>query len=1010
MFWFGNRKHRKSKKTRRLERAKTSLLSTRRTFVEHLEQRALLTMLPPATYPVGPSPTSVQTGDFNGDGRLDILALYSSASQATVMLGNANGTFQAPLNSVTEPFTHQLAMGDFNHDGKLDIADNDTTSVGIQYGNGDGTFQPPVIYPIGASANDIEAGDYNHDGYDDIDTASFSYGGTSQLLMNDGTGNLLPPRNFAIGIYGREVHSVDVNGDGNEDLVQSNSSSTIGVMLGNGDGTFQGMVNDSTGIVPTDIAFGDFNKDGHLDAAVTNGTTLGILLGNGTGGFQAGTSDPINTSSHLQVADLNGDGNLDVLTNSGDVAYGRGDGTFYAPVAMPGLAGTTAAVGDFNGDLSPDVVTSTTGGVSVSLNAHNDAAVLAGAVGLVVNVPNSVTAGTPFAVTVSAVDASGNIVPGFLGTVGVTSIPGKAPVSYTFGAADGGTHTIAGGALLFAAGPQTITVTSPFLPNASATVLVNAAAASKLSVSAPSTSAAGQPASVTVTALDPYGNVAQSYTGTMHFTSSDAQAVLPADYTFTAADAGVHTFAASLKTAGAQTIGAGDLAAPTIAGTSAAVTVTPGAASSLSLTGGGGFIGSPHAVSITARDAYGNIATCYGGVVHLASSDANSTVSADAALVNGVGTFTVTPMTIGSQTLTASDTVNGTIAGTETIQVTAGWATRFIVSPLSATVAGQTQMMTVTAYDAFGDISNVYTGTIVVSNAGRTVGYYTFTAADQGSHAIPVTLTVAGSQTVTVYDLANPAVNFTQTGILVSPAAAASLSVGALHGVVAGTAQNLTVTARDAYGNIATGYLGTIALSTGDAQAVFPATYTFTAADAGVHTFSVTFKTAGGQTFGVVDTANSTNLAFTSSQRDIPITPAAAAAISIRAQSNVTAGVAFNITVSIVDAYGNVVPSYRGTIHFTGPSGGGNLLPADYTYTAADNGSHTFSVTFVSTGTQTIGAQDTVNGALKGQTSVKVVTSTTSTGGGGGGATGGGGGTGGGGTGGGGGGGKLTGA
>jgi hypothetical protein len=88
----------------------------RRTFVEHLEQRALLTMLPPVTYPVGPSPTSVQTGDFNGDGRTNILTLYSSSSQATVMLGNADGTFRAPANSVTEPFTHQLAMGDFNHD------------------------------------------------------------------------------------------------------------------------------------------------------------------------------------------------------------------------------------------------------------------------------------------------------------------------------------------------------------------------------------------------------------------------------------------------------------------------------------------------------------------------------------------------------------------------------------------------------------------------------------------------------------------------------------------------------------------------------------------------------------------------------------------------------------------------------------------------------------------------------------------------------------------------------
>ena len=320
MFWFGRHKDRKSKKSRRPEKNKHLRFSGLNPTVEHLEQRAMLTMLPPVTYPVGASPTSVQVGDFNGDGRSDILALYSAASQATVMLGNGNGTFQAPVNTVTAPFTHEVAVGDFNHDGKLDIADNDTTSVDIQFGNGDGTFQPPIIYPIGASANDIEVGDYNHDGYDDIDTASFSYGGTSQLLMNDGTGALLPPRNFAIGIYGREVHSVDVNGDGNEDLIQSNSMSTVGVMLGNGDGTFQGMVNDNMGIAANEMAFGDFNKDGHLDAAVTNGTSLSILLGTGTGAFQTGTSNPINQASHLQVADLNGDGNLDVLTDAGDVA------------------------------------------------------------------------------------------------------------------------------------------------------------------------------------------------------------------------------------------------------------------------------------------------------------------------------------------------------------------------------------------------------------------------------------------------------------------------------------------------------------------------------------------------------------------------------------------------------------------------------------------------------------------------------------------------------------------
>jgi hypothetical protein len=1018
MSWFGNKK-RTPKKTRRTVRAPLLRLSALRLSLEPLEERTMLTMLPPVSYAAGTAPTSVQVGDFNGDGKSDIVALNGGTNQVSVLLANGDGTFQAPITSATAPFSNKVSIGDFNDDGKLDIVTNNTTSVDIERGDGDGHFEAPVPYYIGALANDVEVGDFNDDGFDDIVTASFSYGGTSQLLMNDGTGAFPTVRNLAISSLGREVEVEDLNHDGHLDLVESSFGSLAGVLMGDGDGTFQSMSLDNLGIAQNDMAFGDFNHDGNVDVAVTDGANLGVLLGNGMGGFYGGSTYFVSLASNLQVSDLNGDGNLDVLDNKGDVAFGRGDGTFYAPVGYAPLSGNTLAIADFNGDGSPDIATATVGGASVSLNAHNDAAALAGAVGLIATVPDTVTAGVPFAVTVSAVDANGNVVPGFLGTVGITSIPGHAPVSYSFGAADGGIHLIANGATLTAAGNQTVTVTSPFLPDATATVHVNAAAAVKFSVSADATATAGLPVNVTVSAVDAYGNVAQGYTGPMYFTSSDAKASLPAAYTFTASDAGSHTFAPTLKTAGPQTISASDVATIPIHGTSSTVSVTPAAASRLLVSGGGGFIGSPHAVTISALDAFGNIASGYSGTVHLATSDPNSTVSADAPLTNGVGTFTVTPMTLGTQTLTASDASGAALIGSESIQVTPGWAVRFVATPLSATTAGQTQMMTITAYDAFGDVSSVYTGTLQITSGGRFLGYATFTPADQGVRTVPVTLTVAGLESVTIADVTNIAVNFTQSGILVSPASAASLSVTSLHGTTAGVAQDLTITARDAYGNIATGYRGTIAMSSSDTLASFPASYTFTATDAGTHTFSVIFKTSGGQTFAVSDTANATNLAFTSSQRDIPVTAAAVAGISVRASSNVTAGVAFSITVSVVDAYGNAVPGYTGTLHFTGPSGSGNLLPPDYTFTAADAGTHVFSVTLASTGTQTINMADTTNTSLKGSTSVKVTTATTSGGGGGGGggtATGGGGGgtaTGGGGgtsTGGGGGGGKLTGA
>jgi hypothetical protein len=365
-------------------------------------------------------------------------------------------------------------------------------------------------------------------------------------------------------------------------------------------------------------------------------------------------------------------------------------------------------------------------------------------------------------------------------------------------------------------------------------------------------------------------------------------------------------------------------------------------------------------------------------------------------MTNGVGNFLVTPMTLGAQTLTATDTANPDLTATQTIVGTPGDAARFVVSSVPGGTAGSTQTVTVTAYDNFGNVAVDYSGTVLFSSSDyqATLPYYTFTNADTGTHTFAVTFRTAGAQSLSVRDLSNGAITSTQTGIVITPAAAATLSVTPLHSTVAGVAQNVTVSARDIYGNVASDYRGTVNFSSSDTLATFLSTYTFTAADAGAHVFSVTLKNAGGQTFVVQDALSAS---MTLSQRDIQVTPAAVAGFSFRAPSNATAGTAFSVTLSAVDAYGNVIPNYVGTVHFTGPSGGGNVLPADYTFTAADAGVHSFLVTFSSTGTQTLGVSDLANNTLKGQLSITVKTSTTSGGGGGGGGGTGGGGSGGGG-------------
>jgi hypothetical protein len=165
-------------------------------------------------------------------------------------------------------------------------------------------------------------------------------------------------------------------------------------------------------------------------------------------------------------------------------------------------------------------------------------------------------------VTVTLTDANGNVATGYRGTIHFTSSDARAllPADYTFGAADAGKHTFTGGVTFKTSGSQSLTATDTVngALTGKATVSVSAAAAATLSLTAPASAAAGTAFNATVTLTDAYSNVASGYAGTVHFTSSDAKAVLPGDYTFTSADAGTHTFLVTLNTLGSRTITAAD--------------------------------------------------------------------------------------------------------------------------------------------------------------------------------------------------------------------------------------------------------------------------------------------------------------------------------------------------------------------------------------------------------------------------------------------------------------------
>jgi hypothetical protein len=214
-------------------------------------------------------------------------------------------------------------------------------------------------------------------------------------------------------------------------------------------------------------------------------------------------------------------------------------------------------------------------------------------------------------------------------------------------------------------------------------VLVGLAATHFGVTASPSSITAGSTTQVVVTALDAENNPVKSYSGTVHFTSTDSQAVLPPNSMLSG---GNGTFTVTLNTAGSQTVTATDTSNSSITGTSNTITVSAAAATHFAVSApASATAGTAFNFTVTALDQFNNAATSYGGTVHFTSSDAAATLPADGTLTNGAGTFSATLRTVGSQTLTATDTANGNVTGTS--------------GPIAVTSTGQPAL---TAVDVVG--------------------------------------------------------------------------------------------------------------------------------------------------------------------------------------------------------------------------------------------------------------------------------------------------------------------
>jgi hypothetical protein len=336
-------------------------------------------------------PLALATGDFNGDGKPD-LVVWNEVDGATgmaaleVLLGNGDGSFAAPVTLTTKLLTSSnpaIAVADLTGDGKLDIIADGVVFLG----HGDGTFTAGPTFDTGRGPLvGIAVADFKGDGKPGLAlvNGADSFGAKAGVivLLGNGDGSFQPGvtygANDAALVGSVSVVAADFNGDGKPDLAVSILGGATAILLNNGDGTFGSVAQTIAGV--TVGAAADLRGDGKIDLVGTDGSHALVLLGHGDGTFQAPVRyDAGPNPSSVIAADLDGDGKPDLVVSGasdggGSVSTlrGNGDGTFAAPQTFSTLALTAGVqaglvAADFNGDGKPDVALIASDTVSILL-------------------------------------------------------------------------------------------------------------------------------------------------------------------------------------------------------------------------------------------------------------------------------------------------------------------------------------------------------------------------------------------------------------------------------------------------------------------------------------------------------------------------------------------------------------------------------------------------------------------------------------------------------------------
>jgi hypothetical protein len=331
---------------------------------------------------------SIAVADVNGDGKPDLLVANLCTLCANgvigVLLGNGDGTFQAAQTYNSGGIgAHSVAVADVNGDGKPDLLVAigceacSTGGVSVLLGNGDGTFQPAKVYYSGGSdASSVAVADVNGDRKPDLLVANeggTGLNGSVAVLLGNGDGTFQAAVSYSSG--GKEASSLavaDVNGDNKLDLLVADVCLTIdcpsgaaGVLLGNGDGTFQAVKTYSSGsFLATSIAVADVNGDNKPDLLVANWgpsnplSNVSVLLGNGDGTFQKAQiyNSGGQYANAIAAADVNGDGKIDLLVaNEGGGEGGTGAVGVLLNNALPQCDGGCLTSTTLASSLNPSI-------------------------------------------------------------------------------------------------------------------------------------------------------------------------------------------------------------------------------------------------------------------------------------------------------------------------------------------------------------------------------------------------------------------------------------------------------------------------------------------------------------------------------------------------------------------------------------------------------------------------------------------------------------------------------